>query len=389
MRTDCRICHSDRLELILPLTPTPIGDQFLLTPKHQSLHPIDLYQCQDCGLAQLLYEITPEDIYRDYLYLTSSSVGLEKHFDEYALKAIVSANLRAGDLVVDVGSNDGTLLKSFKRAGMRVCGVEASPAIAEIAEEAGIPTLRGYFDKDLGIGKARLITANNVVANMNDLDAFMEGVVDLLAPDGTLIFESFYLGDVVKNMVFDFIYHEHLSAFSIKPIKRLLNRYGLGLYRVDRVPTKGGSIRYYCNLYYARRGAPEVEDDDQALYEANTYRDFRRRIAQEKASTVSFLEVAGQGKRIAAFGASISCTTLEYHFGLSSYIDYIVDDNPAKIGRFSPGHHIQVYSTEKLYADRPDYVLALAWRFAEDFRRKHPSFPLIVPLPSFQCIPSS
>ena len=388
MRTDCRICHSTRLELILKLAPTPIGDQFLLTPKEQPLHPIDLYQCQDCGLAQLLYEIPPEEIYRDYLYLTGSSVGLQDHFEQYARRVATVCNLMEDDLVVDIGSNDGTLLKYFKLLGAQVCGIEPCEAIANEARRTAIPTLQRYFGKDLGIGKAKLITANNVVANVNDLDAFMEGVCDLLADDGTFVFESFYLGDVVRNMVFDFIYHEHLSAFSIRPVKRLMERYGLRLYRVEHLKTKGGSIRYYCNRYYAGRSQPEIEDDDERLYEAQTYVEFAKRIETQRDKTLAFLgEARRRGAKIAGFGASISATTLIYHFGLDEYLDFLLDDNPAKIGRLSPGHHLKVYRPEE--APPFDCVIALAWRFADDFRARYPQYPLIVPLPEAKCIPSS
>ena len=383
MRTDCRICHGTRLELILKLAPTPIGDEFLLVPKEQPLHPIDLYQCQDCGLAQLLYEIPPEEIYKDYLYLTGSSVGLDEHFAQYARRVATVCNLQDGDLVVDIGSNDGTLLKHFKAMGMSVLGVEPCEEIATEARRAGIPTIQDYFGKStLPNDKAKLITANNVVANVNDLDAFMEGVVDLLAEDGTFVFESFYLGDVVRNMVFDFIYHEHLSAFSIRPVKALMRRYGMRLYKTEHLKTKGGSIRYYCTRYYAGRNQNEVEDDDERLYEKETYVEFARKIETEKQKTLGFLRhLKAQGKTVCGFGASISATTLLYHFELGPYIEFLVDDNPAKIGRSSPGIHLPVRSTG--CAVEVDYVIALAWRFAADFKNAHPHVKLIVPLPRF------
>jgi len=384
VRNDCRICHGTRLELILQLAPTPIGDEFLIVPKHQPLHPIDLYQCQDCGLAQLLYEIPPEEIYKDYIYLTGSSTGLAQHFEQYARRVATVCDLNSGDLVVDIGSNDGTLLKEFKKLKARVVGFEPCEQIAEGAKRDGIHTIKKYFRKGILMEKAKIITANNVVANVNDLDSFMEGVVDLLADDGTFVFESFYLGDVVRNMVFDFIYHEHLSAFSIKPIKLLMRRYGLRLYKTEHLRTKGGSIRYFCNRYYAGRNETEVEDDDESLYEAQTYVDFAKRIAVEREKTLEFCRKAkAEAKVIAGFGACISGTTLLYHFDLAPYISYLIDDNPAKVERFSPGHHIKVYPTSVLKTLMPDYVIALAWRFADDFQNAHPTIPVIKPLPCF------
>lgn len=387
MRTDCRICHGADLRLILKLAPTPIGDEFLMQPRHQPLHPIDLYQCAICGLAQLLYEIPPEEIYRDYLYLTGSSVGLDKHFAEYAAQVATVCGLAQGDLVVDIGSNDGTLLKHFKALGVGVCGIEPCEAIAADARRAGIPTLQRYFAKGC-VENAKLITANNVVANINDLDAFMDGVVASLAPDGYFVFESFYLGDVVRNMVFDFIYHEHLSAFSVKPVKLLMRRYGMRLFKVEHLPTKGGSIRYYCNRYYAGYDQPEVEDDDEALYQAETYQAFTKKIgAARKDTLIALRQIREDGRTICGFGASISATTLIYHFGIGEYLDFLIDDNPAKIGRYSPGLHLPVRPTEAHL--EADYVIALAWRFADDFHRKYPQANLIVPLPEFRCIQSS
>ncbi len=384
MRTDCRICHGTRLDLVLKLEPTPIGDQFLKEPRHQQLHPIDLYQCQDCGLAQLLYEIPPEEIYADYIYLTGSSPGLQQHFTQYAKDVAAVVGLKAGELVVDIGSNDGTLLKEFRRITPHVVGFEPCSTIAEVAKRRGIHTIKSYFKKGVLQEKAKLITANNVVANINDLDAFMEGVVDLLADDGTFVFESFYLGDVIKNMVFDFIYHEHLSAFSIRPVRRLMARYGLYIYRVDHLPTKGGSIRYYCNRYYAGRIQPELFDQEWRLYDKQTWLDFNARIAVEREKTLNFCSQAkAQGKSIAGFGACISGTTLLYHYGLGDYISYLVDDNPAKQGMRSPGMHLRVFGVSELYERKPDYVLALAWRFADDFQAAHPNVKVIRPLPCF------
>lgn len=388
-RADCRICHARRLTSILSLAPSPIGDEYLEKPRRQERYPIELHQCGYCGLAQLVDELSPEYIYRDYLYLTSSSPGLAAHFAQYAKDVAANCKLRPLDLVIDIGSNDGLLLREFQKLGMRAIGIEANDAIAEVARAAGVPTFTGFFRKNLGLPKARLITANNVVANIDDLDAFMEAVVDTLAEDGMFVFESFYLGDVVKNMVFDFIYHEHLSAFSVRPVKILMQRYGLTVVRTEHLATKGGSIRYYCERYYVGKGEP-VPDDDPALYAPQTYVDFNARIAEEKAKSWKFLDDARRrGKSVAGFGASISCTTLMYHFDITGHIDYLVDDNPAKIWRYSPGVHLSVLPVSALYERKPDYVFALAWRFADDFRRKHPSFDLVVPLPEFRCVPGS
>lgn len=225
-RKTCRGCGSESLELVFALKPSPIGDAYVPQEKideEQKQFPIDLFMCKDCGLAQLSDVIDPDVLYGDYIYVTSSSMGLSQHFDEYAGKVIDRVGLSEGDQVVDLGSNDGTLLGSFKRKGLKVLGVEPAGHIASIANESGIPTLSAYFNRGQAreiadrYGKADVITANNVFANIDDLDSWVQGVGLLLADNGVFVFESYYLADLVRNMVFDFIYHEHLTSFSGSP----------------------------------------------------------------------------------------------------------------------------------------------------------------------------
>ena len=406
-RNDCRGCASRDLDLIFALKPTPIGDAYVTKEKvgvEQPLYPIDVYMCNQCGLAQLLDVIDPDVLYGDYLYVTGSSFGLAEHFAAYARHVVDRCHLVKGSLVVDLGSNDGTLLRPYKALGMDVAGVEPASHIAAEATRSGIHTYGEYFTPDLvkrlvaEKGNPKIVTANNVFANIDELNAWVEGINELLASDGVLVFESFYLADLVKNMVFDFIYHEHLTAFSVKPVRKLFEAVGLTLVAAERVPTKGGSLRYFIQ----RSGGPLKDDGSVAellafeekvkLYDKQTSLDFSVKIERLKQQTRNHLSSAkSKGRTIAGFGASITGTTLIYHFELGGLIDYLVDDNPAKVGRFSPGLHIPVLPASGIYERKSDYVLVLAWRFSETFIQKHQAYLdqggcFVVPLPEFKII---
>ncbi len=409
-RNDCRGCGSRDLELMFSLKPTPIGDAYVSADKvsvPQPSYPIDLHICRQCGFAQLLDVIDPEILYGEYIYVTESSFGLPAHFLSYADSVISRCKLAPGSLVVDLGSNDGTLLRCFQKKGMKVLGVEPATHIAAQATADGVETLGAFLSPALAkemvakYGPARVITSNNVFANIDDLASWVAAVGNLLASDGVYVIESFYLADVVKNMVFDFIYHEHLSAFSVKPVKLLFERAGLELIAVEHVETKGGSLRYFLQ----RPGGPLANDGSVAallaaeermgLYRKETYVAFAEKINALKEQTRAFLQQAKrEGKSVAGFGASITGTTLIYHFEIGEYLDYLVDDNPAKQGRFSPGLHLPVYPTSALAERKPDYVLVLAWRFAGVFIDKNQAYlknggRIAIPVPEFRMVGAS
>ena len=406
-RKTCRDCDGYDLEKVFSLKPTPIGDAYVTSEKRhviQPSYPIDLYMCKSCGLAQLIDVIDPDILYGEYIYVTASSTGLSGHFQAYADSVIDLCGLKAGSLVVDLGSNDGTLLRSFQQRGMSVLGVEPAAHIAAKATNSGIMTIDDYFSPDLAKkmvvshGHAKLITANNVFANIDDLMSWVVAVNELLDDDGVFVFESYYLADLVQNMVFDFIYHEHLSAFSVRPIQALFERVGLELVVVKRVATKGGSLRYFVQ----RSKGPLKKDgsllemlaleESIGLYRIGTFMAYADKIDALKERTMTFLAtVKSEGKSIAGFGASITGTTLIYHFEIGEYLDYLVDDNPAKQQRFSPGFHLPVFATSVLYEKKPDYVLILAWRYADQIIRSNETYlgaggTFIVPVPSLKLV---
>lgn len=363
--------------------------------------------CKNCGHVQLSDVVSPEIIYVNYIYETVTSFGLVKHFDKYASEIINKIHPQKNALVVDIGSNDGTLLRSFKFRGMRVLGIDPAQEIAKSASKSGIETLPEFFTPSLAkrivkkYGQAEIVTANNLVANIDDLDVFMKGIKTLLSKNGVFIFESFYLLNVVDNLIFDHTYHEHLSYFTVKPLKLFFQNIGMKLINVLWVPTKDGSIRYYVQLKNGRRKispsvSKQIEIENKAeIHKKKVFISFEKEINNAKNETISLLKkLRKQGKTIAGYGASASSTTLLYHFGLHAYLDYLIDENPRKDRTLSPGKHLPVYSQNILLQKKPDYILILAWRYAGQITKKNKEFVegggrFIIPLPKLKLLTST
>jgi SAM-dependent methyltransferase len=406
-RDTCRLCSSRALDLALHLNPTPLADAYVpreQVEEVQPSYPLDLFLCRDCGYVQLLDVVQAEAVYRDYLYETTSSLGLVEHFSNYAGEVLSRTNLGEGSLVVDIGSNDGTLLRAFKDRGMRVLGVDPAREIARKATASGIQTLPEFFDARLAReiigshGPASLITCNNLFANVDDVTSLTESLRDLLTPDGIFVFESFYLADFICNMVFDFAYHEHLSYFSVRPLQKFFDRCKMELFDVERIGTKGGSLRYFVQRKGAARPlSPIVGELAQAekelgLDQPEAFAKFDREITSAKNALLQYLnQLKAEKKTIAGYGASATTTTLIYHFELCGLLDFIADDFAAKQNLFSPGCHIPVLPSTALYERKPDFVLVIAWRYVEPIARKHERYlaeggHFIVPLPQLRVI---
>ncbi|EMF88669.1 methionine biosynthesis protein MetW-like protein [Leptospira santarosai str. ST188] len=396
LRKDCRLCKSTDLIKVLPLTPTALCDAYLKKKKEQEIYPLDLFQCKNCGFVQIECVVDPEIIYRDYIYVTTSSSGLSSHFENYAKDVFEKLDLKPDNLVLDIGSNDGTLLGYFKKKNVKVLGVEPSIKTAEEATSRGIETLPEFFDPDLAkkikekFGSADLITINNLYANIDDLHSFTEGLEFLLSPNGVVVIESSYLGDMVDNMVFDFIYHEHLSYFSILPLIKFFDSFDMRLIHLQHVGTKGGSFRYY----WARKDSLHVVSSDVEKFvriekEKNItelyFKNYESKIIEVKTTLIKELEKFKE-KKIVGYGASATSTTLIYHFGLEKFLDYLVDDNPGKIDTYSPGLHIPVKNPSVLDLENNAVLVVLAWRYFDLIKSKlkNQKLTLICPLPEFR-----
>src|SRR5580692_3993785 len=407
-KTHCRLCGSASLERVLPIRPSPIGDAFVTaerTSEPQDLYPLDCYLCLDCGHLQNLDVVDPDVLFRDYTYRTSVSLGLVEHFKRYARSVVESLGIPERSLVVEIGSNDGSLLKAFKSEGMRVQGVDPARNIAASATKDGVPTIPDFFTSRLAAmikaeqGSAAVFCANNVFAHIDDMSDVVDGIRLLLADDGAFVFEVSYIVDMIDNMVFDTIYHEHVSHHALIPLETFLNRHDMTLFHVARTGTKGGSIRAFAQPKStgkrprsAELSALIAEEERRGITGPQIYRDWFNAIESRKRKVLNLLDRAiAEGKTVAAYGASTTTTTLLYHFELEKRVSFIVDDNPLKHGRFSPGAHIPVLPSSELGTKRPDIVVILAWIYAEPILKRNQAYleaggQFLVPLPEPQTI---
>jgi SAM-dependent methyltransferase len=401
-RTTCILCDSARLELAVPLAPSAIGNDYLAQPQPQERYSLNLFLCHDCGNVQLEDVVNPALLFRAYTYATSQSLGLVDHFRSYAGELWRRVPARTGGLVIDIGSNDGSLLRAFQQHGMRVLGIDPAIELARRVTASGVPTIPDFFSATLARqiraehGHAAIITANNVFAHSDQLPDMADGIQHLLAPDGVFTFEVSYLVDIVCKMLFDTIYHEHLCYHSIRSLKSFFARHQLELIGVERIPTKGGSIRGKVQRAGGPQPAAPVID---ALIEVelalgldgiDAFRAYGARIDAARDHVRSLLaKLKERGQTIAGYGASPTVTTLIHQFGLADFLAFLVDDNPVKQHTFSPGDHLPVCPSEQLYAAKADYAVILAWNYAQPIMKRHQTFSdhgnrFVIPLPHLQ-----
>jgi SAM-dependent methyltransferase len=403
------MCDCSGVDKVLTLSPTPPGNNFL---RHDQLalpepvYPLELYLCRTCCHVQLGHVVDPRILYqKSYNYVSGTSSRFVEHLHEYASTVIDRFALKPGGVVADIGSNDGTGLRFFNQAGMKVLGVDPAPEIAAHATQSGIPTVCEFFSHDLAVrlreryGPAAFITSHNACAHIDGLDDVFRGVEHWLTPDGVFGLEVGYFLDVYRNTWFDTIYHEHLDYHTVGPFLSLLARVGMEAISVQRVSPQGGSLR----LFAQRIGGAHRRDDsmaafielerEAALCTPATFAEFGRRIDEVGASLRALLaSLKSQGRYIAGYGAPTKSTTLLNHFGVGKdHLDYLVDDNPLKHGLFSPVSHIPVFPAAELYRRRPDYVLILAWNFAAPIMAAHRRFAaeggrFIIPMPTVQIV---
>lgn len=406
-RTTCRLCESEALTLIYKMPATPPVDNFRLPGEPEiSLpsFPMDLYMCDACGHAQLLDVVDPQILYGNYIYTSSSSPDLDNHFKSYAERVSGYLQLRPEASILDVGSNDGLLLSKFKALGFEVLGIDPSAYVAAEAEARGIKTLVSFFDRSsvekvlAAGGPFDLVTANNVFSHADNLREFATSVRDVLAENGTFVFEVSYLKDLVENVVIDYVYHEHLCQHSVKPLKQFMAACGLRLINVERIPTKGGSIRCYAKKAEdPTQPEPVVESmiADEigfGLYQKATYDRLKAHVDAIAAKLNAMLdETLARGGSVASYGASATTTVLNALLGIAGKISFIVDDNPLRQNRLGPGFFAPVLSSAALSDFRPDIVVLSAWRFADPILAKNEEYLsrggcFIVPLPDIQVV---
>ena len=400
----CRLCNSKKLENVIELSPTPPGNNFLSKKQlnePENFYPLIVRFCQNCSHVQLADVVNPEILFQDdYKYVSGTSPVFVDHFRQYVKDILAKYSFPSGVLIGDIGSNDGTCLKFFKEKGFNVLGVDPATEIAARATAQGILTVAEFFSEKVGknileqYGQAHLITSHNTCAHVDNLVDLVRGVRNWLHDDGLFVCEVGYLLDVYNNNWFDTIYHEHLDYHSVKPFVSFFKSLDMELISVERISPQGGSIRLYVQKdngpYKKDSSVQEIVHLEESLGLDNVeiFRVFNNRNNANKEVLTSILRsIKDEGKHIAGYGAPTKSTTLLSHFNIGKNIlDFIVDDNPLKQGKFSPGFHIPIMNSDELYEKMPDYLVILAWNFSESIMRKHKNYKdrggkFILPMP--------
>lgn len=400
IRNNCRLCLSDDVEKCFELTPTPPANEMVSVPMKQQVYPLYLNYCNNCSHVQLPVVVNPNILFSHYTYTSGINQTFINHLKDLADKCIYSFDLKENNLIAEIGSNDGTLLRFFKERGMRIIGIDPAKNIAEQANKDGLDTICGFFDTKIAKnivkshGKAKLIVANNVFAHADDLQEIAEGVKILLDKDGIFVFEVSYLREVIDKNLFDTIYHEHLSYHHLGPLEKFFNRLGLKLFHAERISTQGGSIRGYVSLTN-REKTYELDlflkhEERLGLNNISAIKNLELKINNLKNTLLPLLkDLKSKRKSIAGYGIPAKATTLMYHFGFGTDIlDYIVDDSKLKQGLYSPGKHVPVFPVSKIYSEDPDYVLILVWNFAESIIKTNKEFKgkWIIPIPEVKIV---
>jgi SAM-dependent methyltransferase len=398
----CRSCGSGSIEVFLRLGELPLPDALLREDElagPEPRYPLELALCPTCALVQILESVPPEKLFVDnYLYFSSFSDDLLEHAREEALGLARERSLGPGSLVVEIASNDGYLLRNFVELGVPVLGIDPAPTQAEAAEAAGVPTLQEFFGQKLAQRlrdegrQADVIIAWNVLAHTPDPNDLVAGMATLLADDGVVAIENTYVRDLIGNLAFDTVYHEHFSYLSCTSIDALARRHGLHLVGVEHFPeVQGGSLRW--RLARRDEAGPEVErylreERDLGLGEPEYYRRFGERVEHVSRELLELLRgLKGEGASIAAYGAAAKGTVLLNHVGIDgSLVDFVVDRNPHKQGLYMPGVHLPIRAPEALLEERPDYLLLLAWNYRDEVMRQQDEYRraggrIVVPLP--------
>lgn len=407
MRT-CRVCKSNDLKLFLSLGRTPLANSFLeekQLEQPEEFYPLNVCFCESCGFVQLAEVVPPEKMFKNYIYVTSISTEAREHYKNLVNDAMEKFKLPKNSLVVEFASNDGTLLKNFKKFEIRVLGVEPAENIAPIAEASGIETINDFFNQKVAKnivkskGKASMIVGTNVFAHIDNLDEIMKSFQILLDDEGVIIIESPYLVDFFDKTEYDTIYHEHVSYLSLIPLVKFFGMYDFKIFDVKRDKIHGGSIRIFASRINSKfketKNLSELLslEKNLGLDTIKPYLDFALNVQKSRVKLLELLyKLKLNGKKIIGYGAAAKGNTLLNYCNIGADIlDYIADKSPFKQGKYTPGTNIPVVHPDRILENRPDYMLILAWNFADEIIKEQHKFKerggkFIIPIPEAKII---
>ncbi|OIQ05295.1 MAG: methyltransferase [Candidatus Altarchaeum sp. CG12_big_fil_rev_8_21_14_0_65_33_22] len=404
----CRVCKSKDLKLFLSLGRTPLANSFLEEDQlklPEEFYPLNVCFCESCGFVQLAEVVPAEKMFKNYIYVTSTSEEARNHYKLLVEDAMNKFKLPENSLVVEFASNDGTLLKNFRKFNVRVLGVEPAENIAPIAEAAGIETINDFFNRKVAKnivdskGKASMIIGTNVFAHIDNLDEIMKSFQILLDDEGVIIIESPYLVDFFEKTEYDTIYHEHVSYLSLIPLVKFFGMYGFKIFDVKRTKIHGGSIKIFASginsKFKETKNLSELLllEKKLGLDSIKPYLDFALNVQKSRVKLLELLyKLKLEGKKIIGYGAAAKGNTLLNYCNIGTDIlDYIVDKNPLKQGKYTPGTNIPVVRPDRILKDHPDYMLILAWNFADEIMKEQHKFKkigekFIIPIPEAKII---
>lgn len=405
LNMECRVCSAREVELFLDLGDQPHCNRLIppaMADRREPHFPLRVGFCRSCSLVQIDHTIPKEQMFSDYPYVSGTTKSLVAHFAATSARLAGRYGLQPSDLVVDIGSNDGTWLKQYRPFGLRVLGVEPAANVAAIATAAGVPTWNRFFNEETAAairekeGEASLVTAAGVFFHLEELHSVVRGVRALLKPDGVFCVQAIYLGGMIENTAFDQVYHEHLCYYTLRSISTLFARHGLEVFDVSVVPVHGGSLEVHVGHAGAHPIMPSVralaaDEDAKGLGRIETYRTFATRVARLKQETLALLErYRAAGKTVHCYGAPAKGATLLNAFGITTrLVALAAEKNPLKFGQMIPGARIPI--VDEATVERPDAYLMLAWNFLDEFMEKERRFlerggEFIVPVPALRVV---
>lgn len=405
----CQICASEELELILDMGHHPPCDSLLVERQlfeAEIVYPLRFLRCRNCGLAQIDYVVDPNVLFfPEYPYRSGITETLSRNLQSIAAKLVETLGLKAGSFVVDLGSNDGTILQGFKSQGMRVLGVEPTN-IANIAIQNGIPTIQEFFGLSVAkkileeYGRVSVVTAANMFAHVSQLGDLIRGVYDMLDDDGLFLTESHYLLDLLETTQYDSIYHEHLKFYSLKPIIHLFESHNFSVVDAERIPNYGGSIRVIAQKGKGRRASARLaallaNEESFGVYTSAPFLKFRDDVIKSKIDLQTvLLDIKNRGETVVGVGCPGRASTLLNYCNIDPVLmPYIAEQSTSlKLGMFLPGKHIPIVDEKRMFEENPDYVVMLSWHYSEPIinklRQKGLKSKIILPLPEVKILES-